>query len=407
MDDLLFSKSKLREVLEIYESMMFTEIDGIDPNRLLNTSVDGLCDYFEQEYTQEVPRIDESGVQVDHGETQVDVSRDRNRVILDRNTPFYVTGTKVSFFVPFQGDPRLFKYRPSAFNPNPPRATVAQSEIVLTYARTNHDAEKIKSSFDRDLSNILTWLEWVEKDVSSFNDSVRDKARQRIETRRERLLKDQGLVASLGFPLRAREDAPRTYAAPSVRRKVSLPGPSPSTPAFVPEPTLGTEDYEHILSVISNMVEVMERSPKAFRGMREEDLRHHFLVQLNGQYEGQASGETFNFEGKTDILIRVNGKNIFVGECKFWDGPKSLTKALDQLLSYATWRDTKTALLIFNRDRQFSSVLSKIPQVVKTHPNFRRELRLNSATGFRYALHHRDDPNRELILTVLAFEVPG
>jgi hypothetical protein len=39
--------------------------------------------------------------------------------------------------------------------------------------------------------------------------------------------------------------------------------------------------------------------------MREEDLRQHFLVQLNGQYEGQATGETFNFQGKTDILIRA------------------------------------------------------------------------------------------------------
>jgi hypothetical protein len=60
--------------------------------------------------------------------------------------------------------------------------------------------------------------------------------------------------------------------------------------------------------------------------MKEEDLRQHFLVQLNGQYEGRATGETFNFEGKTDILIRAERKNIFIAECKFWDGPDSLTK---------------------------------------------------------------------------------
>ena len=27
--------------------------------------------------------------------------------------------------------------------------------------------------------------------------------------------------------------------------------------------------------------------------MKEEDLRQHFLVQLNGQYDGEATGETF------------------------------------------------------------------------------------------------------------------
>src|SRR5260370_4966399 len=54
--------------------------------------------------------------------------------------------------------------------------------------------------------------------------------------------------------------------------------------------------------------------------MGEEDLRTHFLVQLNGVYEGQATGETFNFEGKTDILIRADGGNIFIAERKFWSG---------------------------------------------------------------------------------------
>ena len=97
--------------------------------------------------------------------------------------------------------------------------------------------------------------------------------------------------------------------------------------------------------------------------MREEDLRQHFLVQLNGQYEGQASGETFNFEGKTDILIRAEGRNVFIAESKFWRGPESLRETIDQLLGYASWRDTKTAILIFNRQKNFSEVLAKIPEI--------------------------------------------
>jgi hypothetical protein len=78
--------------------------------------------------------------------------------------------------------------------------------------------------------------------------------------------------------------------------------------SFTPEPALSTPDYEHILKVIDDMEQVMERSPSAFASIDEESLRSHFLVQLNGHYEGQATGETFNYEGKTDILIRVNGK---------------------------------------------------------------------------------------------------
>ncbi len=166
------------------------------------------------------------------------------------------------------------------------------------------------------------------------------------------------------------------------------------------------EEYEHILSVVSNMVVVMERSPQAFAGMKEEDLRQHFLVQLNGQYEGQATGETFNFEGKTDILIRVEGRNIFIAECKFWDGPESLNQAIEQILKYASWRDTKTAILIFNRKKNLSSILGKIGDVVKAQSNYLRTVNV-AETRFRFVLHHRDDKERELILTILVFEVPA
>jgi hypothetical protein len=166
------------------------------------------------------------------------------------------------------------------------------------------------------------------------------------------------------------------------------------------------KEYEQILSIISNMVTVMERSPKAFVKMDEEDLRQHFLVQLNGQYEGQATGETFNFEGKTDILIRADGRNIFIAECKFWKGAEAFKATIDQLLGYASWRDTKVAIILFNRNKNLSAVLDQIPSTIASHPNFKKQVDYKSETGFRFTLRQRDDPNREVLLTVLVFDVP-
>lgn len=62
---------------------------------------------------------------------------------------------------------------------------------------------------------------------------------------------------------------------------------------------------------------------------------------------GSATGETFNKKGKTDILLRHAGNNAFVGECKFWKGEKSFLSTIDQLLGYLTWRDSKTAVIMF------------------------------------------------------------
>ena len=197
---------------------------------------------------------------------------------------------------------------------NPPRGCIRQNELVLRYERTDHDAEAIKSSFDNELGRIRQCLDWMSNNVAQFNDSLRASAKSHVEQRRDKLLKDRGLVSALGFPLRRREGVPQTYAVPTMRRKPPVSKQPVVNTLFKPEPVLEMQEYEHILSVVSNMVVVMERSPKAFVGMGEEDLRQHFLVQLNGHYEGQATGETFNFEGKTDILIRVEGKNIFIAE---------------------------------------------------------------------------------------------
>jgi len=158
---------------------------------------------------------------------------------------------------------------------------------------------------------------------------------------------------------------------------------------------------------MQNMVRVMEWSPSAFQTMGEEHLRQHFLVHLNGHYEGAATGETFNFMGKTDILLRAKGRNAFIAECKFWKGPAHYKDTIDQLLTYAAWRDTKTAILVFNRDTAMSTVIEGVDKESRKHSNYKRNTDWRHESGFRYVFHHNGDTNRELLLTVVIFHIPG
>jgi hypothetical protein len=155
------------------------------------------------------------------------------------------------------------------------------------------------------------------------------------------------------------------------------------------------------------MATTMERDPATFATLGEESLRSLFLATLNSHFQGQATGETFNAEGKTDILIRVNDRNVFVAECKIWKGSQSLSAAIDQVLGYAAWRDTKTAILLFSRNKDFTSVIEQIDKVVHDHACFKKTLAKRGDTEFCYKFRSRDDPNRELTLTVLAFNVPS
>lgn len=386
---------------------MAKEIDGINADRLLNTSVDDLCDYFEKKYKIEVPTLRPDNIVADQRETKIDVSGDPRRYFSNPGQPFYVSGTTVEISVPFEGDGEVFKVQPTTYSMSPPRADIKNNNLILKIEGTDLAAEQVRNEINRTIAEIEGHLVTLRNNAQGLNSQIRSLARSVIEQRRGKLLKDRNLLGDLGFKIKEREGESRTYAAPEVRRKLTPSLPTASSTPYKPEPTLANADYEHILSVIQNMVHVMERSPSAFTSMDEESIRSHFLVQLNGHYEGQATGETFNYQGKTDILIRSEGKNIFIAECKFWSGPKKLIETIDQLLGYSSWRDTKVAVIVFNRNKDFSKVLESIQEASKGHSNFKRQIAFASETMFRYVFAHKDDSNRELLLTVMAFDVPA
>ena len=401
----LFSKYDWRKVQDHQKQQLIAEVTKMDSNRLLNTSTDDLCGYFAEKYSVYVPTIYEDKIVADQKETQIDVSGDRYRDIRDRSSPYFTPGTEIEITVPFDGEAEVFHISLNPFA-NPPIADIQGNSLILRIQGTDLKPDQVRAQVDKTISRINKDLNILHRDAKEFNEQLSNIAREAIERRKKKLLSNQNLVASLGFALRERKDATKTYVSPEVRRKILPILPPASNAPYKPEPILSNDDYEHIINVIQNMAQVMERSPSAFTSINEEALRSHFLVQLNGHYEGQATAETFNYEGKTDILIRVEGKNIFIAECKYWNGPKKLTETIDQLLGYSSWRDTKVAIIIFSRRKNFSKVLEAIPATIESHSCCKRSLGQLSESNYRYIFSNRDDPNREMVLSVLAFDVP-
>lgn len=405
-EDYLFTGPDWHSVDRHQRQQMIAEIEKVDPDRLLNTSIDDLAVYFSDKYKIDVPVLDEENLVVDQREKQIDVSRDQNRYITDRSRPFYITGSEIEVEIPFTGEAEAFKIRPNPYTLSPPRASVRDSLLTFAITGTNLEATQVRGEINRIVREVQSYLTNLRANVEGLNGQLLGEARTAIESRRNKLLANRNTVASLGFKMKERPNAPKTYVSPEVRKKISPVMPPASSAPYKPEPALGEKDYEHILGVMQGMTQVMELSPSAFHDVDEEALRSHFLVQLNGHYQGQATGETFNYEGKTDILIRSEGRNIFIAECKFWSGPKKLSETIDQLLGYSSWRDTKTAVVVFNRNRDFSKVLAAIPEAVRAHPHYKKDLPGSTETIFRYLFANRDDRNRELYLTVMAFDVP-
>jgi hypothetical protein len=405
--DYLFSSTNLGDTLDGRRRELQAEVEKIDANRLMNTAPADLVKYLTTKYQFEPVALRKDDMTADQREAQYDARQDGfRRAIFDSSRPVMIPAQQIEVEIPFNGDAELLFAQPSTYTSGPPRAEVRGTSLFLRHVVPHDDNRDIKPDIDRTIAAIEQHLGWQRAQTESFNSGLPATADRAISARRERLLNNQGRLATLGIPVKVRSGAPNTYAPPQVRMKVTPTLPPASTTAFTAEPALADAHYEHILNVVQGMAHVMERSPSAFATMGEEDLRQHFLLQLNGQFEGGATGETFNVSGKTDILLRIDDRNVFIAECKFWKGPKKFREAIDQLLSYTSWRDTKTSILVFNRDTAMSTVLAGIEEQAAAHPQFKRKVSWPHESGFRYVLHHTGDNNRELIVTVLVFEVP-
>jgi len=403
----IFTAGTLRATLENHRERMIAAIDAHNANSLLNTPEDTITDSFVSEYEVDPLVIAaREDVTVEVVPTKVDARYLPNRAVWDRDTPVPVDGTLVRVRVPFTGDPILFGLQASTWSLNPPQGELSGTTVVFERAwGSTPPTDEVERWVDEEVSRLRQHVGFQAGEVLQHNTQLRPTALQRIRDRRFHLLASQNLQASLPFKMHPRPDAPLTFVPEGIKRK-SIPLPPANTSPYRPEPALSDQQFEDILRTIRAMGHSMERTPGAYSSLGEEDLRSVMLMSLNAQFEGGATGETFNVSGKTDILIRQGDRNLFIGECKIWDGPKTLTDAIGQVLGYLAWRDTRAAVILFVRRTDFGAVREKIPQTVAEHAQFQRKLGYESGAEWHYKFVQPGDPIRELTLAVIAFHLP-
>ena len=339
--------------------------------------------------------------------TEIDVRHDFRRAVFPGRRAV-VQGTRLDIAIPYEGDAILWRIQASTFSVSGyPEIEVRDNEIVMTlsFPDDSVDPTKMKSDIDRQISSLAGAVNNLTRDVENHNKSAPGTVKSAIQRKRQLAESTVGAVAKLGIPIKRREE-PLTYTVPTKRRVSPSNRPKVPTDQYKPEPVLEEEEYQHILKVMRSMSLVIERNPGAFATLDEETIRTHFLLQLNGHYEGGATGETFNASGKTDILLRADDRNIFIAECKFWRGPKVFNEAVDQLLGYLAWRDTKCALLIFNKTKDSSAILQKMHEAMGARPEHRGTVSHNPDGDSRYIFVKESDPGREIIITTQLYDVP-
>lgn len=340
--------------------------------------------------------------------TKIDVSHDFMRAVFPGERAV-VKGTRLDIAIPFEGDPLLWRIRASTFSMGGyPDMEIRNNEVVFSVSFPDDSAEpdRLRSDIERLTKSLVDAAAYLKRDVDNHNNSAPNRISESLARKTTLAQSAVGAVAALGIPMKKKDTEP-TFTIPAKRRESPAKRPMVATGKYEPEPILDEKEYQHILEVLKSMSLVIERNPSSFAALDEEAIRDHFLLQLNGHYEGSATGETFNASGKTDILIRVENKNVFIAECKFWRGPKAFDEAIDQLFGYLTWRDSKCALLIFNKTKDSSAVRQKMHEVMKQRSQHRKTVFHRPDGDSRYVFVKNSDPGREISVTTQLYDMPS
>ena len=405
----IFNEQSLRDYLEARLKKLEEQVQAEADNYILNVS--------ETEYVEHlVVKFLVDNLELDFD--SISISTDRKEIPAEHfpggGFAWNVESGKrypkdvIRYHIPFSGAQELLSCRPSTFLLSEVSVSVSGQEIYFDIIDFDGNAESIKQRAASNQAHIRQQSERVKNEVTSFNKSLRSGAQRAFRTRKEQLLKRNDLMSSLGVPIKKRENLPQTFAVPTpaTRKKLSVAKPVVTEKGYRPEPTLEDSAYREILRYLHDWGKQFERMPSTYSGKSEEDLRDMFLAFIEPHFEGTATGETFNKSGKTDILLRFEGKNVFVAECKRWRGQQSYLDAISQLLRYLTWRDSKAAVMIFIKNKDISSVLQTIEQATSEHPNYLGLVNKQDESWLNYRFHLVGDPNREVKLAILMFHYP-
>lgn len=408
----LYYKQNIRKYFETAANDITSSISRDTDDYILNVNVDEYIDYLLNKYIIDFPTLLFDEVSVDYHEDEVpsDYFDSMRWHVRERKSyPMQI----IEYYIPYDGDINILEYSPSSriIHGGGYNGKLSRTHEALKYEFINfsYTPEQINGVIENFKNEINKNYQQLKSDCNNLHQQLRGEIKNTVESRKQKILSQRNVLSSLGIPLRKKNNTPKTFSIPkpALRKKIVINRPEVLEKGFKPEPALDKETYNQILTYINDVGKNFENKPSLYSDKGEEDLRDHILLILDPNFElGSATGETFNKSGKTDILLKYDSSVVFIAECKFWNGESQYLKTIDQLLGYLTWRNSKSSVIIFSKNKEFTDVLRKIELSTPKHSNFLKFESKQGETWFNYKFHINGDRNRIIDLTVQVFNIP-
>lgn len=316
-----------------------------------------------------------------------------------------IEGRRYHIYYPVAGYINLVNRQPSSWFSVHPLGYVNDRNIVCEYELPGVDhGEKLKKRHEENFRMIEKYIINANKDLQNFLEHLPRKITEAIDTRQHKIIKSRESANALGIPVKERENDRKAGVLLSNKSSIIIPkardAHEPVTPA----------EFDGILSVIESAGRSFERSPKMTNRWDENCFRDCLVLYLNQCYAktGSVTGETFIKGGKSDVLIRHQDIDVFIGECKIWGGKAQIPEEIDQLFGrYITWSATKAALIYFNRGKNTTEAVEHLKSEVAKHSCHVKALPDKTPTHLRFKFHHPSDKKKLIDFAVLVFPVHG
>lgn len=412
MDDLLFHDGDLGRSLEAQVEKLRQAVAAETEENVKQADLDEWAEALAHHFGVACPELKMDEVWREPAQdVTVDVSYDQRRFFSGDYIPdiaYNFPGYRVVVHLPFEGDAGVFRLCPSTRTTVWPRGRIGKGELLFTIDWPHDNQPDIDARVNEEIDRVTRYLGWAREQIATFNAGLVQQACQAIEARRQRIEQRDANLAKSAIPVRRPgESGKKTYIADVLVRR---PAPSlPSTRGDEKRPSLEPEleqrVFEHVLEVIRKVCLSIEQNPATYGTMGEEARRNAILTALGTHYDG-FTAETDNQGGHTDILARHEGRNVFIAECKFWDGEQSFTATIDQLFGYTGWRDTKLAIVMFVRAKGLTAIFEKAKATLAAHPQFVEVKQPASETELRATMRWPGDQERLADLNVFFVHTP-
>ena len=399
-------EARLHLLMQSYRDRAAMAVRALPPEELLARSVEELAAGIVADI---VPQEIELQIESRHVSTHETTVNFNQGISWGNNARFEAISLHVH--IPYTGHGELFNHTPSQMSVQRPEIEHSDDEVTLVITSQDLSLPQVELVISERQTQLINWVQCVNQDVRQVADGVRADVTSSLTARRARLQQAEDVVEALAIPVKQTG----TLEIP-VRRKTITLASAAAPPSGQQEWRLADITYEQILGTISRFAHALERRPASASGLipNEETLRDWFMFFLNSNYEDDAGGEIFvvgeaiNGIGKTDILVRQHDINAFIGECKFWRGRAAFTEAIDQLLGYTVWRDTKAAMILFITNKNATDVIDKADACIRGHCRFIAAATPDEPNRRRnYTLASPQDEQRVITLALIPVVVPG